>query len=121
MTVGGKDVREAAAALDPAAIGAAIGRVVARQSDPEGRIALDPDTVERDLARLVLGIMEFLRELMELQAISRMEEGSLSEEEEERLGDTLMRARAALREVAARFGLSEEDLSLDLGPLGRLT
>lgn len=83
------------------------------------RISLDPERVEQDLARLVLGLMEFLRKLMELQAIRRMEAGSLSEEEEERLGLTLMRAEAALHRLAGQFGLSPSDLSLDLGPLGR--
>lgn len=83
------------------------------------RIAIDPDHVEQDLARLVLGLMEFLRQLMELQAIRRMENGRLTPEQEEQLGSTLMRAEAAIHDLAARFGLSPEDLSLDLGPLGR--
>ncbi|MEM0935453.1 MAG: gas vesicle protein K [Pseudomonadota bacterium] len=82
-------------------------------------LAIDPDTVEQDLARIVFALMEFLRELMELQAIRRMEAGALTPEEEERLGLTLMRAEAAIREQAAHFGLRPEDLSLDLGPLGR--
>lgn len=91
-------------------------------SNPAGianRLRIDPETVEQDLARLVLGLMEFLRKLMELQAIRRMENGSLSAEEEERLGTTLMRAETALHEMAEKFGLSPEDLSLDLGPLGK--
>jgi len=85
----------------------------------EERLNLQPETVEQDLARLVLGLMEFLRQLMELQAIRRMEAGSLTAEEEERLGLTLMRAEAAIRDQAAAFGLAPEELSLDLGPLGR--
>jgi hypothetical protein len=87
--------------------------------DPDGRIRIDPESVEQDLARIVLGLMEFLRQLMELQAIRRLEAGTLTPEQEETLGTTLMRSEAAIREVAARFGLSPEDLSLDLGPLGR--
>lgn len=90
-----------------------------RVADETGRLKLDPETVEADLARLVLGLMEFLRQLMELQAIRRMENGSLTTEEEERVGDTLMRAEAAIHDIAARFGLTPADLSLDLGPLGR--
>lgn len=86
---------------------------------PGGRVRIDPDRVEQDLARLVLGLMEFLRQLMELQAIRRMESGSLTPEQEEILGTTLMRAEAAIHELAGRFGLSPTDLSLDLGPLGR--
>ncbi len=86
---------------------------------PEGRLRLDPDRVEQDLARLVLGLMEFLRSLMELQAIRRMEAGSLTDAEAERVGTTLMRAEEALHDMAGRFGLDPGDLSLDLGPLGR--
>lgn len=86
---------------------------------PDGRVQIDPETVEQDLARLVLGLMAFLRELMELQAIRRMEAGELTPEQEEKLGLTLMRAEAALHDLADRFGLKPEDLSLDLGPLGR--
>ena len=84
-----------------------------------GRLRIDPEKVEHDLARLVLGLVEFLRQLMELQAIRRMENGTLSAAQEEVLGDTLMRAEIAIHELAARFGLAPEDLSLDLGPLGR--
>lgn len=87
--------------------------------DGAGKVRIDPDTVEQDLARLVLGLMEFIRQLMELQAIRRMEAGSLSAEEEERLGTTLMRAEEAIVDMAAKFGLRAEDLSLDLGPLGK--
>lgn len=83
------------------------------------RIRIDPDRVEQDLARLVLGLMEFLRQLMELQAIRRMEGGQLTEAQQEVLGSTLMRSEAAIHDLAARFGLSSADLSLDLGPLGR--
>lgn len=89
------------------------------QVAPEGRLRLNPETVEQDLARLVLGLMEFLRQLMELQAIRQVERGDLTPEQEEKLGLTLMRAEAALHDLAARFGLRPEDLSLDLGPLGR--
>ena len=85
----------------------------------QGRLRIDPETVEADLARLVLAIMAFLREIMELQAIRRMENGTLSAEEEEKVGTTLMRAESAIHDMAAKFGLSPNDLSLDLGPLGR--
>lgn len=91
----------------------------ARSLATGGRLTLDPDRVEQDLARLVLGIIELLRKLMELQAIRRMEAGSLTPEQEETLGQTLMRAEAALHDVAAKFGLKPADLVLDLGPLGR--
>jgi len=97
----------------------ALAGLAAELADPEGRLRLEPGTAGRDLARLVLALAEFLRQLMELQAIRRMEAGSLTPEEEERLGRTLMEAEGAVREVAAGFGLTEADLSLDLGVLGR--
>lgn len=84
-----------------------------------GRVTIDPDTVEQDLARLVLGLMEFLRQIMELQAIRRMESGQLTAAQEDALGTTLMRAEAAILDLTERFGLTPADLSLDLGPLGR--
>ena len=96
-----------------------ITRLVAKAGDGAARISLNPETVEADLARLVLGLMEFLRQLMELQAIRRMENGSLTADEEERVGETLMRAEAAIRGMAQRLGIDPRDLSLDLGPLGR--
>ena len=83
------------------------------------QISLDPETVEQDLARLILGLMEFLRQIMELRAIARMESGRLSDAQEEKLGTTLMRAEQAIHDMAEKFGLKPEDLSLDLGPLGR--
>lgn len=101
--------------LDPGAVQAALSRA----AGAGGRLQIDPETVEQDLARLVLGLMAFLRELMELQAIRRMEAGSLTPAQEDRLGETLMRAEMAIHDLAARFGLRPEDLSLDLGPLGR--
>lgn len=85
------------------------------------KLSLDPDKVEHDLARLVLTLIEFLRQLVELQAIRRLENGQLSEDEEERLGLTLMRGKDKLLEIAEKFDLKEEDLHLNLGPLGDLT
>jgi len=83
------------------------------------RINVDPERIEQDLARLVLGLVEFLRQVLELRAIQRLENGKLTPEEEERLGMTLMRAEQAIHDLAARFDLTPEDLSLDLGPLGK--
>jgi hypothetical protein len=104
------------AELDLADARAGVERMLERAGEG-GRIALDPDRVERDLARLVLALIELLRGLMELQAIRRMEAGSLTESEEARLGETLMRARERIEELAERFGLAPEDLVLDLGAL----
>ncbi|MBW8878036.1 MAG: gas vesicle protein K [Acidobacteria bacterium] len=80
----------------------------------------DPEEVQRSVARLLLALAEFLRKLMEKQAIRRMEAGTLTDEEVEKLGLSLMRLEETLHEIAARFGLAPEDLNLDLGPLGRL-
>lgn len=91
-----------------------INSLLEEHCDAQGRLALDPKTLERDLARLVLAIMEMLRELMELQAIRRFEAGSLTPKQEEDLGEALFRSRAKLREVAQSFGLSEQDLNLGL-------
>ncbi|HYX23027.1 MAG TPA: gas vesicle protein K [Thermoanaerobaculia bacterium] len=80
----------------------------------------DPEEVQRSVARLLLAIVEFLRKLMEKQAIRRLEAGTLTDEEVEKLGLSLMRLEETLHDIAARFGLAPEDLNLDLGPLGRL-
>lgn len=93
---------------------ARVSRLLDAHTDSTGRLNLDPGTLERDLARLVLAVMEMLRELMELQAIRRLEAGSLTARQEEDLGDALFRSREKLREVARSFGLCEQDLTLDL-------
>jgi hypothetical protein len=80
----------------------------------------DPDEVRRSVARLVLTLVEFLRQLFERQAIRRMEAGTLSAGETEALGVALMRLEETVRDLAGQFGLSPDDLNLDLGPLGRL-
>jgi hypothetical protein len=105
--------------LSPDDLSETLKQGLSQASDAQGRIQIDPETVEQDLARLVLGLMAFLRQIMELQAIRRMENGTLTEAQTEALGTTLMRAEAALEEMAERFGLTPADLSLDLGPLGR--
>jgi hypothetical protein len=80
----------------------------------------DRDDVARGLAQLVLTLIELLRELMERQAIRRVEAGGLSDEQVERLGQALMALEARMDELKEHFGLSDEDLNLDLGPLGNL-
>ncbi|MDI9885514.1 gas vesicle protein K [Streptomyces sp. HNM0645] len=81
---------------------------------------LDPDNVERDLAQLVLTVVELLRQLMERQALRRVETGDLTEEQEERIGLTLMLLEERMDELLEKFGLRPEDLNIDLGPLGSL-
>jgi hypothetical protein len=84
------------------------------------RIEADPENVERGLAQLVLTLVELLRQLMERQAIRRVEAGGLDDETVERLGRTLMALEQRMDELKRIFGLRDEDLNLDLGPLGRL-
>jgi NTP pyrophosphatase (non-canonical NTP hydrolase) len=84
------------------------------------RINADPEHVEQGLARLVLTVIELLREVLEHQAIRRMDGGSLSDAEIERLGLALLKLNERMDELKAIFGLTDEDLNIDLGPLGRL-
>jgi hypothetical protein len=81
----------------------------------------NPDDVQRSLAQLVLTLVDFLRQLLERQAIRRLEEGTLTPAETEAIGLALQRLERAIRDLARRFGLTPDDLRLDLGPLGRLT
>jgi hypothetical protein len=80
----------------------------------------ETDDVQRSVAQLVLTIVEFIRQLMERQAIRRMEQKTLTPKEVEAVGVALMRLEETIKEIGARFGLSPEELNLDLGPLGKL-
>jgi hypothetical protein len=84
------------------------------------RIATDPDSVERDLMRIVLTVVELLRQLMERQALHRVDQGDLTADEEERIGTTLMLLDDRMTRLCDQFGLSSADLNLELGPLGPL-
>jgi hypothetical protein len=84
------------------------------------RVNADPESLEKGLAQLVLTVVELLRQLMERQALRRIDGGSLSEEQVERLGNTFMELDRRMEELREEFGLDEEDLNLHLGPLGRL-
>jgi Gas vesicle protein K len=84
------------------------------------RINADPEGLEKGLAQLVLTLVELLRELMERQALRRIEGGTLSDEEVERLGRTFMALSERIEELKGVFGLDDEDLNLNLGPLGNL-
>lgn len=87
---------------------------------PAPRIALNPDDVKNGLGRLVLTLVELLRELLERQALRRIEAGSLTEAEIERLGTTFQQLADQMQSLKQHFGLRDEDLNIDLGPLGRL-
>jgi hypothetical protein len=84
------------------------------------RINIDVESVEQGLAKLVLTLIEFIRRLLEKQAVRRMEGGDLSPEQLEKLGLALMKLEEKMEELKDQFGLSKEDLNLDLGPIGRL-
>lgn len=81
------------------------------------RIELDPEKVENGLARLVLSIIELVRQLLERQALRRMDNETLSDEEIERIGEALMKLEAKMEELKEVFDLSDDDLSLSLGPI----
>ena len=80
----------------------------------------DPDDVRKSVARLVLTLVEFIRQLLERQAIRRMDAGTLTADETEAVGLALMRLEETVRDLAAQFGIAPEDLNLDLGPVGKL-
>lgn len=84
------------------------------------RINAEPEEVEKGLAQLVLTIVELLRQLMERQALRRVQAGGLTDEETERLGRTLMLLSERMDELKEQFGLQDRDLNLNLGPLGNL-
>lgn len=83
-------------------------------------IDADPESVERGLVSLVLTIVELLRQLMERQALRRVDQGTLNDDQIEKIGRTLMALEERMDELREHFGLSPEDLNLDLGPLGPL-
>jgi hypothetical protein len=84
------------------------------------RINTEPENVQRGLAQLVLTIVELLRQLMERQALHRVEAGGLTDDQIERLGRTLMLLEQRMDELKGEFGLDDRDLNLNLGPLGNL-
>ena len=84
------------------------------------RVNADPEKVEQGLAQLVLTLIELLRQLMERQALRRMDQGTLTDEQVERLGETFMKLEQRMDELKREFGLEDRDLNLNLGPLGNL-
>lgn len=110
--------------VSPEQIAAAVDGV-RRQLDAHAgeatqRIDCSRETIEQGLAKLVLGLIELLRQLLERQAIRRMEGGSLSHQQVEEMGQALMKLEQKVHEMAGQFGLKPEDLNLELGPLGNL-
>jgi hypothetical protein len=84
------------------------------------RLETDAESVERDLFKLVLTIVELVRQLMERQALRRVDEGDLSEDQVDALGTALWHLEEAMEELKARYDLTTADLDIDLGPLGHL-
>jgi hypothetical protein len=97
----------------------ALKREIERRATP-ARWNPNPEEVQKSVAQLVLTIVEFLRRLMERQAIRRMEQKTLTRKEVEAVGVALMKLEETVRDIGAKFGLTPEDLNLDLGPLGKL-
>ncbi|WP_067726288.1 gas vesicle protein K [Oceanobacillus damuensis] len=88
--------------------------------EKSGRIELDSEGAEEGLAQLVLTVIELLRQLVERQAIRRVDGGNLTEEEIEKLGVALMNLDLKMEELKEIFNFTDEDLNIDLGPLGNL-
>jgi hypothetical protein len=97
-----------------------LGELDRAQSALRRRVEADPEKLEKGLAQLVLTLIELLRQLMERQALRRIEGGTLSEEEIERLGRTFMALAERMDELKETFELEDDDLNLNLGPLGNL-
>jgi hypothetical protein len=91
-----------------------------RSGSPQPRIEVDRESVEQGVAGLVLTIVELVRQLMERQAIRRIDQGDLSDDQIEEIGATLMALEEKMTELREHFGLKPEDLNIDLGPLGPL-
>lgn len=82
------------------------------------RIEFEPGKIEQGMLKLVLAIVELLRQLMEKQAMRRIDAGALATDDIERLGVSLMQMESTIKSLQSRFGI--DDLNLDLGPVGRL-
>jgi hypothetical protein len=91
----------------------------ARRASPL-RWNADPDDVQRSVAQLVLTLVEFIRQLLERQAIRRMEAGTLTDQQTEDVGRALMKLEETVKDIATTFGIPPEELNLDLGPVGKL-
>ncbi|MBM7095654.1 MULTISPECIES: gas vesicle protein K [Alteribacter] len=92
----------------------------APENKPTGRISLDPEKAEEGLSQLVLTVIELLRQLVERQAMRRVDSGNLTDEQIEQLGVALMNLEEKMEEMKEIFGLDDEDLNINLGPLGNL-
>jgi len=97
-------------------------RIISQEKKPvlPNHINIDPADVSKGLAKLVLTVVELLRELLERQAIRRIDSGTLTRKEINNLGTTFMKLAEKMEELKSQFGLKSEDLNIDLGPIGKL-
>jgi hypothetical protein len=102
------------------AIDESVSDLIALANALPERINADPEKVEQGLARLVLTVIELLRRVLEHQAVRRMDGGGLTDEQVERLGLALLRLNDRMGDLKQTFGLTDDDLKIDLGPLGEL-
>jgi hypothetical protein len=86
----------------------------------DSRLSLTPDNADSGLAKLVLTLIELIRKLVEKQAMRRVDGGSLTDDEIERMGETLMKLEMKMEELKKHFNLTDRDLNINLGPLGDL-
>jgi hypothetical protein len=96
------------------------GEIDRLASAPPPRWNADPEDVRRSVLKLVLTLVEFIRQILERQAIRRMDAATLTADETEAIGLALMRLEETVRDLGAQFGLKPEDLNIDLGPIGKL-
>jgi hypothetical protein len=94
--------------------------IVNLTTNEESKLKLTPDNADSGLAKLVLTLVELIRKLVEKQAMRRVDGGSLTDEEIERLGETLMKLEMKMEELKKYFNLTDRDLNINLGPLGDL-
>jgi hypothetical protein len=110
--------------ITPEEVAAAINQLKSHLASTAGasqqHIDVSPESVEQGLAKLVLTLVELLRQILERQAVRRMEGGSLSDQQIENMGLALMKLEEKVHEICTHFGLKPEDLNLDLGPIGKL-
>lgn len=110
--------------ITPEDVAAAINQLKSHLQATAGgaqqHVDVSPESVEQGLAKLVLTLVELLRQILERQAVRRMEGGSLTDQQVENMGVALMRLEEKVHEITEHFGLRPQDLNLDLGPIGKL-
>ena len=114
------DLADPTSGIDSAALSSFARILSAPEPVDRARISIEPDNVKKGLGKLVLTVVELLRDLLERQAIRRIDTGTLTDVEIERLGTTFLQLSEQMEMLKGIFGLDGEDLNIDLGPLGKL-